>query len=208
MVNKLQIKNNKFFSKYAIKKKLSLTNSLERTKISNNKINKENSYFNNFSQKNFQSQKNFSVNNFLNFCSKKKMLSPPKNFKTELCKNYKLYKYCNFGPNCFFAHGKNELRQKKNYHNFYKTKICKKFHDRGFCTYGQRCQYYHFKCNKFYQEILKSFCKKNFISNENNPGLNFFKFLNDDNRICKRLAIFQMIFKTNDDFCFKEKFFQ
>ena len=33
-------------------------------------------------------------------------------FKTEICKNWELYKRCNYGKKCKFAHGYHELMGK------------------------------------------------------------------------------------------------
>ena len=60
--------------------------------------------------------------------------------------------YCKYGDNCAFAHGENELKNRKLSFN-YKTKPCKQFFEIGFCPYGSRCQFNH---------------KNNFDSNNNN----------------------------------------
>ena len=62
--------------------------------------------------------------------------------KTELCKNYELYKDCYFGDNCSFAHGANELRDNYVVH-LYKTKTCKCFLENKICNFGVRCSYQH-----------------------------------------------------------------
>ena len=49
---------------------------------------------------------------------------------------------CLFGEKCFFAHGCDDLRNKKIFSN-YKTKDCKQFHETGYCQYGSRCQFKH-----------------------------------------------------------------
>lgn len=69
-----------------------------------------------------------------------------KKIKTELCKNFELKGFCKFGgtfnfffvyskfltdlfvifiEKCSFAHGYNELKEKKHLHSNYKTKPCK-----------------------------------------------------------------------------------
>jgi len=48
-------------------------------------------------------------------------------YKTEMCKNFVAYNYCEFGDKCSFAHGNYELQSKKNTHKNYKTKACKRF---------------------------------------------------------------------------------
>ena len=52
--------------------------------------------------------------------------------------------YCKYGDNCAFAHGENELKNRKISFN-YKTKPCKQFFEIGFCPYGSRCQFSHKK---------------------------------------------------------------
>mmetsp|Transcript_35444 Transcript_35444/g.35105 ORF Transcript_35444/g.35105 Transcript_35444/m.35105 type:complete len:248 (-) Transcript_35444:73-816(-) len=63
-------------------------------------------------------------------------------FKTELCKNWQAGD-CKFGSKCSFAHGVEELSQRKNLPSNYKTKICKQFHEEFYCSYGERCQFIH-----------------------------------------------------------------
>lgn len=63
-------------------------------------------------------------------------------FKTELCKNWQAGE-CKFGSKCAFAHGFEELSEKKHLPNNYKTKICKQFHEELYCSYGSRCQFIH-----------------------------------------------------------------
>lgn len=63
-------------------------------------------------------------------------------FKTELCKNWQAGD-CKFGPKCAFAHGFEEISEKRNLPNNYKTKICKQFHEEMYCSYGARCQFVH-----------------------------------------------------------------
>lgn len=62
-------------------------------------------------------------------------------FKTELCKNWQ-NGCCKF-VNCSFAHGVEELAERKNLPSNYKTKICKQFHEQMYCSYGSRCQFIH-----------------------------------------------------------------
>ena len=81
-------------------------------------------------------------------------------FKTEKCKNFDLFGECKFGNNCFFAHGKNELRSKTNFSDFYKTKLCRNYFKNGFCHYSSRCQYFHLKPSDAYQELCDSFVNK------------------------------------------------
>ena len=63
-------------------------------------------------------------------------------YKTELCKNWQAGE-CKFGSKCSFAHGVEELTEKKHLPSNYKTKICKQFHEELYCPYGARCQFIH-----------------------------------------------------------------
>jgi hypothetical protein len=62
--------------------------------------------------------------------------------KTELCKNYELYKDCFYGDHCSFAHGIDELRENTLMPG-YKTKLCKSFEENYICNFGIRCSYQH-----------------------------------------------------------------
>jgi len=64
-------------------------------------------------------------------------------YKTEVCKYWAEYGFCQFGDQCAFAHGKDEIRQKLHISNNYKTKKCVQFHENGYCPYGVRCQFIH-----------------------------------------------------------------
>jgi hypothetical protein len=64
-------------------------------------------------------------------------------YKTEVCKYWAEYGTCEFGDQCAFAHGKQEIRQKLHISNNYKTKKCVQFHENGLCPYGLRCQFIH-----------------------------------------------------------------
>jgi len=72
-------------------------------------------------------------------------------FKTELCKNWQAGN-CKFGSKCFFAHGVEELAEKKNLPSNYKTKIWKQFHEELYCSYGSRCQFIHLDNEEEVQE--------------------------------------------------------
>ena len=61
--------------------------------------------------------------------------------KTDLCREWELKGSCIYGPNCGFAHGKEELHQVARY--AYKTKKCNKFWKSGYCPYGRRCLFLH-----------------------------------------------------------------
>ncbi len=62
--------------------------------------------------------------------------------KTELCKNYELYHDCYYKNECSFAHGIEELREKRIL-PCYKTKLCKSFINKKVCNFGIRCSYKH-----------------------------------------------------------------
>ena len=62
--------------------------------------------------------------------------------KTELCKNYEMYKDCYYGDHCSFAHGIDELRENVIMPS-YKTKLCKSFVENSICNFGIRCSYLH-----------------------------------------------------------------
>ena len=71
--------------------------------------------------------------------------------KTELCKNYELYKDCYYKNECSFAHGLEELRQFTSQPG-YKTKTCKSFNDNMICNFGIRCNYLHvIKISRIYK---------------------------------------------------------
>ncbi len=84
-------------------------------------------------------------------------------YKTSLCTNYMVGKYCQFADKCQYAHGKHELRdkpkipppseiteelkqkltQKAKTMPGYKTKMCKNFQTVGSCDYNEMCHYAH-----------------------------------------------------------------
>jgi hypothetical protein len=65
----------------------------------------------------------------------------PSLYKTEFCRQYYEYGYCDYGDRCLFAHGKCELKRIPNY----KTKLCASYHSTGFCSFGSRCAFIHKK---------------------------------------------------------------
>lgn len=65
----------------------------------------------------------------------------PSLYKTELCRQYYEYGYCDYGDRCLFAHGKYELKKIPNY----KTKLCASYHSSGYCSFGSRCAFIHKK---------------------------------------------------------------
>ena len=130
---------------------------------------------------------------------------PNPKYKTELCKNYDIYGYCKWGENCFFAHGRTELKSKTLTNHFYKTKICKHYHKGGFCPYTSRCQYFHFKTYQIYQELLDSFENKiNYRFSETTDKLDkiLFKF----ERSQPRLDIFKGLATGDNQKSLHEKF--
>jgi len=81
--------------------------------------------------------------------------------KTEICKNWALYRNCYYGDNCSFAHGKNELRYKPIKENpRYKTKPCKAYYETMYCSFGSRCQYSHNFPTFTYREKFNIFCEQ------------------------------------------------
>jgi hypothetical protein len=64
-------------------------------------------------------------------------------YKTEVCKYWAAYGVCEFGDQCAFAHGKQDLREKVHTSNNYKTKKCVQYHENLYCPYGSRCQFLH-----------------------------------------------------------------
>lgn len=88
--------------------------------------------------------------NKVQFASRQQMMRYIANFKlhykTELCRNWKELGSCEFGNECAYAHGYNELNSRRTHiHRNYKTKMCKQWHETtpGNCTYGDKCQFIH-----------------------------------------------------------------
>ena len=113
-------------------------------------------------------------------------------WKTEMCHYWEMYGTCKFGDSCAFAHGPDELNQRKMSLN-YKTKPCKQFFELGYCSYGIRCQFSHKvlkECKEedkvSYMKILKEF------NNENN-------LISHEVVKRPRLMTFENIFKCKDD---------
>ena len=111
-------------------------------------------------------------------------------YKTELCKNYITNGWCKWSDNCFFAHGKQELRSKMPANQYYKTKICKHYHKMDFCPYASRCQYFHFKTYEINTELLNSYVNKLLPKLlDSNSNLN--DLLSKNERMQQRLSVFQ-----------------
>ena len=126
-------------------------------------------------------------------------------YKTELCKNYELYGYCGWAENCFFAHGRSELKEKTLTCGFYKTKVCKNFHRTGFCPYAARCQYFHFKSCGAYKELTSSFENKvsSRITEANGP---LAEVLSRSERLQPRLKVFKHIVEHDSERALLDKF--
>lgn len=63
-----------------------------------------------------------------------------KAYKKEWCKFWLNAGNCKNGPNCSYAHGKNELLK---YRGNYKTELCKYIGDQGKCNNGENCSFAH-----------------------------------------------------------------
>lgn len=132
--------------------------------------------------------------------------TPNNKFKTELCKNYDLNGYCKWANNCFFAHGKAELKSKLPVSQFYKTKICKHFHKGGVCPYGSRCQYFHFKTYEMNQELRDSLEKKLIVRvSESDTRLD--AILNASDRTQRRLPVYKRLYGGDVVKSLQEKFY-
>lgn len=99
-----------------------------------------NSYFIKKTSKKTEVDVNMATQNSLSAASDEKPVLAK--FKTELCKNWQTGT-CKFGSKCAFAHGSEELTEKKHLPSNYKTKVCKQFHEELYCSYGERCQFIH-----------------------------------------------------------------
>ena len=70
-------------------------------------------------------------------------------YKTELCRGWEKGE-CAFGPQCAFAHGPWELRE-RTIPATPKTKPCRAFLVQGYCLQGARCQFIHNLHNRPYR---------------------------------------------------------
>jgi hypothetical protein len=102
--------------------------------------------------------------------------------KTELCKNWELYRSCYFKDQCSFAHGEAELRQKPVIENpRYKTKPCKAFFEKKYCAFGNRCQYNHSKPPAAFEENFANFTDQLYtvlLQNEHSDDFDLLRTLN------------------------------
>ena len=113
-------------------------------------------------------------------------------WKTEMCHYWEMYGTCKFGDACAFAHGAEELNQRKMSSN-YKTKPCKQFFELGYCSYGIRCQFSH--------KVLKECPEEDKVS-----YMKILREFNNDNNLISheivhrpRLKTFEDIFKCEED---------
>ena len=116
-------------------------------------------------------------------------------YKTELCRNFELSGRCKFGNKCSFAHGKDELQNKKHINLHYKSKRCNKFFDNGFCEYGSRCQYLH-KEDSFIH-ILDSYCEKLLVWMDRNPALDMSSIMRKTHAFVHRNSFFERLEKQS-----------
>jgi len=90
-----------------------------------------------------ESQDDYTVlNSALN--QRRKAVPDDTKFKTELCKNFSETGECPYGKKCKFAHGRDELNEKRVLNKGrYKSKKCVSFHTNMVCSYGVRCLFVH-----------------------------------------------------------------
>ena len=116
-------------------------------------------------------------------------------YKTELCRNYELTGRCKYGSKCSYAHGKDELVNKKHINLHYKSKKCNKFFEKGFCEYGARCQYLH-KEDSF-THILDAYCEKLLVWLERNPKLDMSAIMKKTHAFGNRNSFFTSLEGTD-----------
>ena len=115
------------------------------------------------SNKDNKNNTNFNFSKFLNRKQTGDSIDFKTKWKTEKCNYWEMFGECKFGENCAFAHGEEELKNKKTNIN-YKTKLCKQFFEEGFCSYGSRCQFSHkiISNNKYFNFSIKNEKKINY----------------------------------------------
>lgn len=123
-------------------------------------------------------------------------------YKTEMCRNFESTGHCKFGNKCSFAHGKDEVLNKRHINLHYKSKRCNKFFDNGFCEYGSRCQYLH-KEDSF-SHILDSYCEKLLVWIERNPNLDMSSIMKKTHTFGSRNSYFQSLETKDSSLNFSE----
>eukprot|EP00347_Sterkiella_histriomuscorum_P002049 403369670 len=144
-------------------------------------------------------------------------------YKTEICRNWELYGYCEFSQSCSFAHGEHELQRKQHVPQNYKTKLCKQFHEHLYCPYGMRCQFLHSETKSESKQDIE-YSKKleqnvQLVQEKLKPDSNLIKFETQSAKQKskknkdplegifgkgKRLPVFAVITFTNKDQCKKQ----
>lgn len=90
------------------------------------------------------SLKNIIISRMSNKIEKKDKPKKIKNdkYKTELCKTFLEKGKCPYKKKCMFAHGEEQLKERRHNHA-YKKKECLSFFEKGWCAYGSRCNFRH-----------------------------------------------------------------
>ena len=115
-------------------------------------------------------------------------------YKTELCKYYESNNgYCQYGDNCAYAHGIDDLRKKTTNSCYYRTKKCTSFFNNGYCPYGNRCQFAHIDFEERKKEQISYSNMLNLINKniEDKKEINF-------QIKSKRLPIFEKYAKNEE----------
>ena len=91
---------------------------------------------------------------------KTKIVPDDTKFKTELCKKWSETGSCPYKNRCKFAHGRQELNEKKiSNKGRYKSKKCVSFYNNMFCSYGSRCLFLHeYRCPE--DLVIKAYYEK------------------------------------------------
>ena len=94
---------------------------------------------------------------------KKKVTIDETKYKTEVCKNWSETGQCPYGKRCKFAHGKQDLNEKKpTDRSYYKSKKCNSFNNQNICMYGVRCLFSHDQ--RTLKQLLDRYYYNKFIS--------------------------------------------